>query len=140
MGGPQARRLLAGGTQLTVWNRTPDKAEALGPAGATVSTEAADAVRNADVVILMLENGPVVERVLFGSGVARSLRPGAIVVDMSSIKPAEAQDHAGRLANSASPIWTRRSRVALSAPRPARLPSWWGASLTSSPGSSRCFG
>lgn len=98
MGGPQARRLLAGGVRLRAWNRTPEKAQALSSAGATVATDPGDAVRDAEIIILMLENGPIVERVLFDSGVAESLRPGAVVVDMSSIKPAEAQDHARRLA------------------------------------------
>ena len=55
-------------------------------------------MRDADIVILMLENGSIVSDVLFSKGVAEALRPGSIVVDMSSIKPAEAQDHAQRLA------------------------------------------
>ena len=46
----------------------------------------------------MLENGPIVERVLFGSDMVVAMRPGTIVVDMSSIKPAEAKAHARRLA------------------------------------------
>ena len=61
-------------------------------------TPAPDAVKAADIVVMMLENGPIVEQVLFGSGAADALRPGTLVVDMSSIKPAEAQDHARRLA------------------------------------------
>jgi 3-hydroxyisobutyrate dehydrogenase-like beta-hydroxyacid dehydrogenase len=59
---------------------------------------AAEAVADADVVILMLENGRIVTDVLFSQGAAGSLRPGAVLVDMSSIKPAEAQEHAKRLA------------------------------------------
>lgn len=58
---------------------------------------AADAVRGADVVILMLENGRIVADVLFSQGVALAVTPGTILVDMSSIKPAEAQEHAKRL-------------------------------------------
>jgi 2-hydroxy-3-oxopropionate reductase len=46
----------------------------------------------------MLENGTIVGDVLFAQGVADAVRAGTIVVDMSSIKPAEAQDHARRLA------------------------------------------
>jgi 2-hydroxy-3-oxopropionate reductase len=50
----------------------------------------------------MLDNGAVVGDVLFGAdrkaGAAHTLRSGALVVDMSSIKPREARDHAARLA------------------------------------------
>lgn len=98
MGGRQARRLLASGRRPVLWNRSREKAEALRPLGARVAESAADAVKHADVVILMLENGGIVADVLFAQGVAEALRPGCVVVDMSSIKPAEAQDHARRLA------------------------------------------
>jgi 2-hydroxy-3-oxopropionate reductase len=98
MGSRQAKRLLDAGIPLVVWNRSREKADALAPLGARVVDTAADAAREADVVILMLENGRIVTDVLFSQGVADALRPGSILVDMSSIKPAEAQDHAGRLA------------------------------------------
>jgi len=98
MGSRQATRLLEAGHSLAVWNRSREKAEALSPLGARVADEAAQAVREADVVILMLENGAIVTDVLFAQGVAEALRPGSIVIDMSSIKPAEAQEHAQRLA------------------------------------------
>ncbi|MET0744475.1 MAG: NAD(P)-binding domain-containing protein, partial [Microvirga sp.] len=99
MGSRQATRLLQAGYRLTAWNRSRSKAEALAPLGAVVVEDPGQAVADADVVVLMLENGTIVREVLFGGGgVAKALRPGTIVVDMSSIKPAEAQDHAGRLA------------------------------------------
>lgn len=98
MGSRQARRLLDAGYPLTVWNRSRGKAEALAPFGARVAQTASEAVRDADIAILMLENGSIVADLLFAQGVAEALRPGSVLVDMSSIKPAEAQDHAGRLA------------------------------------------
>jgi 2-hydroxy-3-oxopropionate reductase len=98
MGSRQAKRLLDAGHSLTVWNRSREKAETLSRYGASVVDAAPEAVSNADVVILMLENGRIVTDVLFTQGVVGALRPGAIVVDMSSIKPAEAQDHAKHLA------------------------------------------
>jgi len=98
MGARQARRLLDAGYSLVAWNRSREKAEALASHGARVADTAAEAARDADVVVLMLENGAIVTDVLFSQGVAEALRPGSIVVDMSSIKPAEAQDHARRLA------------------------------------------
>ncbi|MFC0407676.1 NAD(P)-dependent oxidoreductase [Roseomonas elaeocarpi] len=97
MGGPMARHVLAGGHALTVWNRSAAKSAPFAERGATVAASPAEAVREAELVILMLENGPIVEAVLFGSGADAAIPPGAVVVDMSSIKPAEAQDHAARL-------------------------------------------
>ena len=97
MGFPMARRLCEAGHTVSVWNRSRDKAERLVPFGATVHDKAADAVRDAEIVITMLENGGVVEEVLFQHGVANAMKPGTVVVDMSSIKPSEARAHAERL-------------------------------------------
>ena len=98
MGGPQARNLLRAGYPLTAWNRSVAKAEALVPLGARVAKSPDEAVREADAIIVMLENGPIVEDVLFRQGVMEASKLGSIVIDMSSIKPAEAKDHARRLA------------------------------------------
>ena len=94
MGLPMARRLCAAGHTVQVWNRSRVKAEPLQADGATVHDHAADAVRHAELVITMLENGTVVGDVLFHQGVAQAMPQGSVVVDMSSIKPAEARDHA----------------------------------------------
>ena len=98
MGLPMAKRLCQAGFTVHAWNRNRSKAEPLSALGAQVHDQATDAVRNADIVISMLENGPVVEQVLFEQGTAQAMRPGTLVVDMASIKPAEARDHATRLA------------------------------------------
>lgn len=98
MGAPMARRLLGVGFAVTVWNRDSSKAEVLRTDGAKVAETPADAVRGADVVFTMLSDGKAVEEVLFTSGCADVLRPGAVVVDTSSIAPPIAKDHAARLA------------------------------------------
>lgn len=97
MGLPMARRLCEAGHQVHVWNRTRAKAEPLASAGAQVHDDAADAVRPADFVISLLENGPVVHHVLFELGAAQAMRKGALFIDMASIQPREARDHAARL-------------------------------------------
>lgn len=97
MGLPVARRLCDAGWDVTVWNRTASKAEALRVHGARPAPTAADAVREAEVVITLLEDGHVVEDVLLRQGVADALRPGGLVIDMSSIQPRQARDHAARL-------------------------------------------
>jgi len=97
MGLPMATRLCQAGLQVHVWNRSPEKAQALLPFGAHAHADVQAAVREADIVISLLENGPVVEQVLFGLNAAAAMRAGTLVVDMASIKPAEARDHAARL-------------------------------------------
>ena len=97
MGRPIARRLKEAGHQVQVWNRTRAKAEPLAAFGITVHASPTEAVQNADVVISLLENGPVVGQVLFESGTAKAMRKGALFIDMASIQPREARDHAARL-------------------------------------------
>lgn len=97
MGSPMAGRLLAAGHAVTVWNRNADKAIPLAGQGATIAITAADAVREVDIIFTMLTNGSAVADVLFTQGVAEAAPKGALVIDMSSILPAEAIDHAARL-------------------------------------------
>ncbi len=97
MGFPMACRLCEAGHTVHAWNRSPEKAERLRPLGASVHALPADAVKDAEVVITMLDNGAVVAQVLFDQGAAAAMQAGALLVDMSSIKPAEARDHGARL-------------------------------------------
>jgi 2-hydroxy-3-oxopropionate reductase len=98
MGLPMSRNILAAGFALTVWNRTRAKAEPLAGDGATLADSAAAAAAEAEVVITMLENGPVVREVVFDRGVAEAMRRGSMVADMSSIPPRMAREHAESLA------------------------------------------
>ena len=97
MGLPMARRLCQAGHTVHAWNRTRAKAQALAADGATVHDSAADAAHQADITISLLENGPAVAQVLFGAGVFDALRAGSLFIDMASIQPAEAREHAKRL-------------------------------------------
>ncbi|MFE8070157.1 NAD(P)-dependent oxidoreductase [Marinobacteraceae bacterium S3BR75-40.1] len=90
MGRPMVENLLEAGFELRLWNRTRSKAEAF-KGRATIADTPADAVTGADVVITMLENGPVVEEVLAAEGTLDALAPGTLVIDMSSIPPATAR-------------------------------------------------
>ena len=98
MGLPMAKRLCEAGLQPHVWNRTRAKAEPLAALGAQVHDTLAEAVHQADVVVTMLEDGKVVESVLFADGLAQSLQHGSLLIDMSSIQPAQARSHGQRLA------------------------------------------
>ncbi len=99
MGCPMARRLLQAGHDLTVWNRTQAKAEVLIADGAKVAADAAKAVATSRIVIIILENASVVERVLFAPDVIAAAQPGTLFIDMSSIAPDLARAHAARLAD-----------------------------------------
>ena len=98
MGLPMAKRLCEAGLQPHVWNRTRAKAEPLAALGAQVHDTLAEAVHQADVVVTMLEDGKVVESVLFAHGLAQALQRGSLLIDMSSIQPAQARSHGQRLA------------------------------------------
>jgi 2-hydroxy-3-oxopropionate reductase len=97
MGAPMAANLVKSGYRVMVWNRTQSKTDHLARLGARVAQSPGEAVSEADIVVSILENGPVVEQVIFGSGAVEHIRPGSLVVDMSSIPPATARDHARRL-------------------------------------------
>jgi len=94
MGRPMASKLAAAGHEVTVWNRTASK---FGE-GARVAASPAEAARDAEVVWLCVADTAAVERVLFGeNGVESALRPGAIVVDSSTIAPAATREFAARI-------------------------------------------
>jgi 2-hydroxy-3-oxopropionate reductase len=97
MGAPMARRLLAAGYPLTVWNRDIEKARPFEAEGARLAASPAEAVDGADIVFTMLTDAKAVASVLFESGCAEALKAGAVIVDTSSIAPDAAKAHAARL-------------------------------------------
>ena len=97
MGNRMAQRFCVAGFDVHVWNRTRAKAENLAACGATVHDTPASAASSAGAVISMLESGDVVRDVLFDQGTANAMQPGTLFIDMASIQPSEARDHATRL-------------------------------------------
>jgi 3-hydroxyisobutyrate dehydrogenase len=99
MGGPMAANLARAGFDLTVWNRTQEKAERFAPEhGARAAGSPAEAAEGADALVTILPDSPQVEAVLFDSGAAAALESGALVVDMSTIAPSAARRIGERLA------------------------------------------
>jgi 3-hydroxyisobutyrate dehydrogenase-like beta-hydroxyacid dehydrogenase len=85
MGSAIAGRVLTGGHELTVWNRSPEKTEELAGRGAAVASSVAEACAGADVVMTMLANDEsLLEVALRPEGIAASLRAGAIHVVMGT--------------------------------------------------------
>lgn len=102
MGAAMCRRILLDGNPVSVWNRTHARAAPLANLGARVCETVDDAIRTATFVVCMLENGPVIDRVLFeASGTSSraidSLQTGASLVVMSSIPVESARAHAAIL-------------------------------------------
>ncbi len=88
MGKPIAVNLVKAGHDVTVVNRSQGKVQELAAMGARAGTSPADAARDAEVVGLCLVEDEIVERVLCGEdGVLESARPGAIVLDHSTVHP-----------------------------------------------------
>lgn len=89
MGARMAMRLAGAGHDLTVWNRTPGRADALVAAGAHVAATPAEAVRDAEVVLLMMADPAALGEASEGLvGVAAGVGAAATVVDMSTVGPA----------------------------------------------------
>lgn len=98
MGRPMATRLLKAGFTLTVHNRTASKAHPLLEMGASWASSPAELAQTSDVVITILSDTPDVEAVLFGpKGIWEGIRPGSILIEMSTIAPDAAVRFAQRL-------------------------------------------
>jgi 3-hydroxyisobutyrate dehydrogenase/2-hydroxy-3-oxopropionate reductase len=89
MGGAMAGTLRRAGFDVTVWNRTGSRVEAVAKvAGANVARTAQEAVAGADVVISSLADDAAVKQVYTGTGgAAAGLREGTVVLETSTIAP-----------------------------------------------------
>lgn len=99
MGAPMAKRLLDAGFAVSVWNRSPDKAQALIIFGARACESPEEAVRAADIVFVMLTNEKAFDDIFFSEAqTLKALRAGTVVVESSSVLPKSSRLHAERLA------------------------------------------
>ncbi|MGA9596861.1 MAG: NAD(P)-dependent oxidoreductase [Acidimicrobiia bacterium] len=89
MGSAMARRLRGAGYELTVWNRSRSRAEALASEiGATVAPTAAEAAKTVSITITSLADDAAVEAVYLGAdGIVAGIGPGTIAVDTSTVDP-----------------------------------------------------
>lgn len=88
MGLPMGRNLLKAGYDLTVYDRRTAPMEALAQSGARTAPEVRALAEATDVLLTMLPNSPDVRAVVLGEGGAlEAMRPGSVLVDMSSINP-----------------------------------------------------
>lgn len=88
MGQPMARNLLKAGFGLVVYTRTRRKADGLLAEGARWADSPAAVARRAPMVITMVADSPDVEQVVLGpQGIIEGVRPGGMVIDMSTVSP-----------------------------------------------------
>jgi 3-hydroxyisobutyrate dehydrogenase len=99
MGRPMGMNLLKARHPLTVWNRTPQRADELIAAGATLAKSPRDVAAAADVLLTMVSDPPALEEVLWGTssksaaGVSQNdaalpaLKTGSIYIDSSTVSP-----------------------------------------------------
>ena len=95
MGAPIARNLIAAGFQVSVWNRSAERAAPLVADGARQSSTPAEAAEGVDATLTMLADGDAVNNAMTGpAGALASLRPGSTWIQMATI----GDEWTGRLA------------------------------------------
>ena len=88
MGNPMAGNLLKKGYSLTVYDIVPAKIDEAVAAGAKAGSSSKDVAEKSEIVITMLPNSPEVKDAVLGkNGVLEGAKPGAVLIDMSSIAP-----------------------------------------------------
>ncbi len=99
MGRGMSHNLLKAGYAVRVWNRAAARMEPLVAAGASAGTSPADVATQSDIIITCVSDTPDVEAVILGeNGVIHGARPGALVIDCSTISPQATAKIAAQLA------------------------------------------
>jgi 3-hydroxyisobutyrate dehydrogenase-like beta-hydroxyacid dehydrogenase len=116
MGGAMVGRLRGAGHPVTLWNRTPARAEAVASGtGAAVAATAREAAAAADIVLVSLADDAAVESAYAGpDGLIAGLSPGSVVVETSTVAPDTVRGLAGPVA--------ARGAVLLDAPVSGSVP------------------
>ena len=99
MGGAIGTRLREAGETLTVFDVDAARMQALAERGAVAASSASEAASGSDYVILSLNSAAIVREAVFGPhGAAGGAKPGALIIDMSSIDPPSTQTLAAEAA------------------------------------------
>jgi 2-hydroxy-3-oxopropionate reductase len=100
MGKPMAGHLLKAGHEVSVYDLNPAAIQELVPKGAAACKSNKEVAQKSEVIFIIVQDTPDVEAVLFGKeGLTEGLKPGSIVVDMSSISPIATKEFAKKLAD-----------------------------------------
>ena len=99
MGRPMARNLLRAGFPLTVYDLVSAAVEDLAAEGAEKGASPREVARRADILITMVTDSAAIEAATFGKdGILEGIRPGSVLVDMSSVEPGVSRKVAAALA------------------------------------------
>ena len=97
MGLPMAKNILKAGYNLKAFNRSKNKADPLKNHGAKISNTIKEVVSDGDFIITMLTDDTAIDAVMNSPDFLESLKSGATVIDMSSVKPSTATKHGNNL-------------------------------------------
>ena len=98
MGKPVAGHLLDAGHAVYAYNRSLAPVQELVTKGAIACSSSKEVAQKSEIIFIMVPDTPDVEAVLFGKeGIAAGVKPGDIVVDMSSISPIATKEFAQKL-------------------------------------------
>ena len=98
MGAGMVSNLLKAGFPVTVWNRTPQRAEPLLQQGATWADSPAEVAKQTDIIMICVSDTPDVQAVILGeNGVIHRAKAGALVIDCSTISPQATREIADQL-------------------------------------------
>ena len=98
MGKPMAKNLLKAGFSLVVYDLNKEAVEDVVKAGAASGHSSREVAQGAEIIIVMVPDSPEVREVVLGKdGVLEGVKPGSLVIDMSSINPLVSQEIAREL-------------------------------------------
>lgn len=93
MGNPMSLNLVKAGYDVTVWNRTPSKADNLVAAGAKLAASPKEVAEQSDIIFTMVADGKIMQHVALdgATGIISGLDEGKTVIDMSTVAPQESE-------------------------------------------------
>ncbi len=93
MGSRMAKNLKKKGFEVTVWNRSPARAEALAADGLTVAATPAELAAQVDAYCTCVADGPALREVTLGErGLLSGARPGQLFVDFSTVAVSQVKE------------------------------------------------
>ena len=87
MGQPVARRLVAAGYPVTVWNRSQEKALQLASAGVKIEQSASQLLADSELIICLLSDATACDEVIFNHNALQYIGPDTIILMMSTLSP-----------------------------------------------------
>jgi len=99
MGKPMSGHLVKAGHEVSVYDLNPTSVQELVLKGASACKSSKEVAQKSEIIFIIVQDTPDVEAVLFGKeGLTEGLKPGSVVVDMSSISPIATKEFAKKLA------------------------------------------